>query len=62
MIAADLARTPADIEAMRKDAWAGFVSDYTLAIDADPGEARVRFRKRMAAIDAIEQQMMEAAS
>lgn len=48
------ARTPADIAAMKADAWAGFVSDYVLGIDTDPGEARARYNRKMEAIAALE--------
>lgn len=49
-----LARTPADIAAMKADAWAGFVSDYVLAVDADPGEARARYQRKIEAIERLE--------
>lgn len=53
------ARTPTDIAAMKADAWAGFVSDYTLAVDTDPGEARARYQRKLEAIERIEQEMTQ---
>jgi hypothetical protein len=49
-----LVRTPADIAALKRDAWAGFTSDYVLAVDADPAEARARYRRKMELIEQME--------
>lgn len=54
--------TPADFAAMRADAWAGFVSDYVLAVDADPGEARARYARKIDAIAQRERMAREQAA
>ena len=54
MSAAAMIRTPADIEALKRDAWAGYTSDYVLGVDADPAEARARYRRKMELIEAME--------
>lgn len=46
-------RTAADIETLKRDAWAGYVSDYVTAVDADPGEARARYLRKMAIIEGM---------
>ena len=47
--------TPADIDAMKRDAWAGYVSDTVLAVDDDPADARARYQRKMDAIAEREQ-------
>lgn len=53
---AAIIRTHADIEALKRDTWAGYVSDYVLGIDADPAEARARYNRKMEAIARLEEQ------
>lgn len=48
------AKSPADIEAMKRDAWAAYCSDYLFAVDADPACARARYDRKMAAIAELE--------